>query len=299
MDKKLDLIAYNSGWGAQLQGCAKGPAALRDKGLANQLATHGIGATWRDFLYYEPDDPATPPAPGQERLPYVAEYGRLLYQQVRESLTADHMPCTLGGDHAMAIGTWHAIADHYHYHQQLGLIWIDAHLDAHTPETSPSQAWHGMPVAALLGHGEPSLTGLGQQGTVLNPAHLCMIGIRSYEQGEYDLLQRLGVRIYLIEEVHERGMEVVMAEALRHVTEQTQGFGVTIDLDAFDPSRAPGVGSPAENGLLRQETFHALQGIGLHKHFTALEIAEYNPERGSGNLTSTLVMELIRHCFTS
>lgn len=296
--KPLMLIPFNCGWGASKRGCADGPKILRERKLPETLTAQGLTSSWATFKTSKLDPDSQEAMMGPLALPLVEDYNRILHTQVTEALEQQAMPLTLGGDHSMAVGTWSAVADYYDCHGQLGLIWIDAHLDAHpTVETSASKSYHGTPAATLMGHGEETLLNIATKRPVVAYEHICLIGIRSYEQEEYDFIQEKGVRIYMMEEIRERGMDVVMQEALARVTKGTKGFGVTIDLDAFDPSRAPGVGSPAEGGLLRKETLHALQGLGLREEFLALEIAEYNPHLGHDNLTSSLELSLIQTVF--
>src|SRR5690242_3418600 len=169
----------------------------------------------------------------------VARHGAALADEVARAMAARRLPLVLGGDHAIAMGTWGGVARALSY-EPFGLIWLDAHLDAHTVETTPSMNPHGMSAAALLGHGYELF--LAFCGGALRPEHLCYIGVRSYESEEMALLRRLGVRIILMEEVKRRGMAWALAEALAIATRGTQGFGLTIDLDGFDPEDAPGIG---------------------------------------------------------
>jgi len=199
----------------------------------------------------------------------------------------------IGGDHAVAVGTWAGVTHNLGAKEKFGLIWMDAHMDAHTMKTTPSQAYHGMPLVVLLGHGVSSLLNLLNKGPVLRPEHVCLIGIRSYEDGEAALLNRLGVRIYFMEEVNERGFEVVLQEALQIVKTGTEGFGLSIDLDGFDPQDAPGVGSPELHGLRAQEVLPALSLIQNDATFKALEIVEYNPNRDESGKTLLLMRDLL------
>jgi arginase len=156
------------------------------------------------------------------------------------------------------------------------LIWIDAHMDAHTPETSESGRLHGMPLACLLGYGDPALTGIAN-GTRLPPANVCLIGIRSFERGEAALLHRLGVRVYPMREVKQRGFETVFREAREIACQGTAGYGVSVDLDAIDPLEAPGVGSPVGGGLSAADVVNAFKQHAGDPALRGLEIVEYNP----------------------
>jgi len=176
-----------------------------------------------------------------------------------------------------------------------GLIWMDAHLDAHTVQTTPSMNPHGMSAAVLLGHGAPEFLAVG--GGALRPEHLCYIGIRSYEVAEWALLRRLGVRIFYIEEVRERGLAAVMREAVEIATRGTRGFGLTIDLDGFDPADVPGVGLPVADGLRGADATAVLRGIGRDPRLRALEVVEYAPALDREQRTAQLVLDLLSSAF--
>jgi len=178
-----------------------------------------------------------------------------------------------------------------HGYAPLGLIWLDAHLDGHTLATTPSMNAHGMSAAALLGHGYQPFLDLC--GGLLRPEHLCYVGVRSYESGEMELLRRLGVRIILMEEVKRRGIDDALAEALAIATRGTAGFGITIDLDGFDPIDAPGIGLKEPDGLRGAPTVAALARLARHKALRALEIVEYIPEFDDALRTAHLLRDLI------
>ncbi len=150
-----------------------------------------------------------------------------------------------------------------------------------------------MPLAILLVYGDHSLVNLLEKGPMLNPRHVCLIGVRSYEEGEATLLHRLGVRIYFMKEVEERGFKAVFEEALDLVKKGTKGFGLSIDLDAFDPQEAPGVGSPVPLGLKAGEVISALPLVQNDPAFKALEIVEYNPDRDKDGKTLVLMRNLL------
>ncbi len=285
--KSLDLIGASLGWGAKRHEAEKGPAALQAFGLK---ANHN----WRCFikpeLTYTPDKNLN----YSECLTQVKHFNQQLAQEVMAS-QINYIPLVIGGDHAIAMGTWSAMVASLQAAKEFGLIWIDAHMDAHTPQTTPSHAIHGMPLAVLLGRGEPDLVNLCIAGAKLNPAHLVLIGVRSFEEGEAQLLNRLNVKIYFMEEVKKRGFSVIFREALTRVTTQTKGFGVSIDMDAFDPSIAPGTGAAVPGGLLQNDVMPALKGLIHHPLFKALEIAEYDPTLDVDNKTAALVQTIISH----
>lgn len=278
----IQIIGAASGLGAQDHGCADGPVALRAAGLLTRLQAAGLNARWQETLR-----PLAAPNPIQA----ITALCTRLSQTVCSSVEDGNFPLVIGGDHSCAIGTWSGLHRALK-HKPLGLIWIDAHMDSHTPQTSPSGALHGMPLACLLGHGLPELTALGGPPPQLLPQHACLIGVRSYEPGEAALLELLQVRVFTMEEIHRRGIEAVMADALRIAQRDTAGFGVSIDLDALDPREEPGVGSPVADGLLGKELLAGLARLRLHPALRALELMEYNPHRDRKLRTAHMALDL-------
>lgn len=290
--KPFELIGAGLGWGAQCHETEFGPRVLKEIGLLSSLQQQDPRIDWRCLL-----TPSIPHSPTlklnyAKRLAQVQTFTERLAMEVILS-QKDHIPLVIGGDHSIAMGTWSAMVKALQASMQFGLIWIDAHMDSHTPKTSPSQAIHGMPLAVLMGYGEPSLINLCIPGPKLDPAHVVLIGVRSFEEGEAQLLKRLNVKIYFMDEVKARGFPVVFAEAIHYVNQGTKGFGVSIDLDAFDPSIAPGVGTPALDGLFANEVFQALGELSQYPQFKALEIAEFNPTKDIEQKTALLTQQLI------
>ncbi|KAK5975609.1 Transcriptional regulator [Trichostrongylus colubriformis] len=209
-------------------------------------------------------------------LPGVIQTCRQLAFHTRKAIEDKEDLLVLGGDHSCAMGTWSGVASAVRPHGDLGLIWIDAHMDAHTPSSTPSGNIHGMPVAHLLGYGDKNLIRISDRLPKILPHNMCMVGIRSYEDGEQELLERLGVRIFYMDEVERRGIAEVMHEALYMVSRNTVGFGMSIDIDGFDVADAPAVGTPAENGISASEFLRAVLTLDLSK-LLATEIVEFLP----------------------
>jgi arginase len=202
----------------------------------------------------------------------------------------------IGGDHSCAVGTWSGAANAL-AKGRLGLVWYDAHMDAHTPATSPSGRLHGMPVAMLLGHGPDALTEIARRRPALAPANLCIVGVRSYEEGERALLARLGVRVIYMDEVRARGLAWATGEALAVARNGTAGFGVSIDLDAIDPGEAPGVGSPVARGFAARDLAAALEAVRNLPDLVGIEIAEYNPTLDRDGQTALVARALLAAAF--
>lgn len=278
--KTVEFISAEIGEGAQQMGCKFGPARLRAMGLVARLRTAGQPAQWG------PTVTAHDELLEAGKLAVVQGFTPELADASHAAAAADRFPVVLGGDHSCAIGTWSGVAQALKPQGVLGLIWIDAHLDSHTPDTSESGAPHGMPLAALLGHGDAPLTDVfGWRGKLL-PAHVVVIGARSYEPGEQALLERLGVRVMYMPEVLERGLAACMAEAIERVSAGTAGWGVTLDLDAIDPADAPGVGSPETGGIPAAHVLAALRGLAQRPGCAGFELVELNPSLDDAQHTS-------------
>src|SRR3990172_4020030 len=283
--KPVEIVGVACGAGARNKACEAGPDAVRAGGLASRLQMRGLSAAWHETI--RPRE-----AGHDDSLQVVKTVCQNLAQRTRAIVAHGGLPVVVGGDHSCAIGTWKGVASALRARGPLGLIWIDAHMDAHTPQTTPSGALHGMPLACLLGHGEPRLTALGG-GITLQPQYLCLIGVRSYESMEAALLRQLGVRIYYMYEVARRGLATVLREAVAAVSTGTAGFGITLDLDALDPRDAPGVSTPVAGGIRSRELAAAFECVTAHSALAAIEIAEFNPQRDRNGRTAAAGAQLL------
>jgi arginase len=171
-------------------------------------------------------------------------------------------------------------------------------MDSHTPSTSESGAIHGMPLACLLGYGDSRLCSIAGQKPKINPKHVCLIGVRSFEEGEKKLLNDLAIKIYYIDEVRQRGLYTIVEEAKKIVKQNTKAYGVTIDIDAFDPKFAPGTGALEDGGLSADETIEAFKLFSEDKDLKILEIAEYNHYLDKNDITYKLIANLLLSVFS-
>jgi ornithine--oxo-acid transaminase len=275
LNPAVRCIGVASTLGAPAAACASGPDVLRQAGLCSIIRRNGLAATWPTTLRAELS---------------AGALGRLLAAVADEAaagLAAGERPLVVGGDHAMAAGTWRGVGRALG--EAPGLIWIDAHLDAHTPASSPSGNAHGMPLAALFGLGDPQLSEIA--GPLLDAQRTVVIGVRSYEAEEAACLRALGVRWYDMDEIEARGFADVFAEARRLVS--GGAWGISLDLDALDPAVAPGVSTPEAGGLLPEELLQAMRGVLRERSCVALEIAEYNPAADADGRTARLVLDLL------
>jgi arginase len=273
------------GAGAKDSGCRDGPAGFRQQAEAD-LRALGVTLAWR---YMQPSlrEIAAPP------LDVVASTARWTARVTRNFVTKDNRFLVVGGDHSCAVGTWSGVADALRPSGALGLIWIDAHMDMHVPETSHSGAINGMPVAALLGYGAPQLTSVAHSGAAIDPRHLCLIGARSFEPEEVAFAQRHGVRVIDMPEVQRRGIKAVLAEAHAIAARGTAGYGVSLDLDAFDPVEAPGVGTPAPDGIHAADFLAPWSELIKDPACVGIEIVEYNPAHDRDGRTARLMQDLV------
>lgn len=285
----LRIIGVPSGWGGRDPDAAHGPDVLV-QGIGRLLAEAGVA--WERTTVAVPG--AIPN--GQDRTETVAGICRDLAAQVADQIRAGGRIAVLGGDHSAAIGTWSGAQRGLGDAGELGLIWVDAHMDSHVPATSPSGALHGMPVATLLGHGDPRLTGVAGRAPALRPEHVGLIGTRSFEPAEAELLDRSGVAVYTMETIRRRGFQAVFDEALSLAGRAPGGFGISIDLDAFDPAEAPGVAVPAPEGLRAAEVLPALEELPRMRRFVGLELVEYTPGRDRDGRTAELARTIFMSC---
>ncbi len=292
MPKKINVVGVASGIAAQDQGCADGPKVLIQSDFIKQLSQRGIELDWHDILQtpasYQADKPV---------MPVVCEICEQL-AQITAKYAQQRIPfLSIGGDHAYAVGTWSGVYAGKTATKPLGLLWIDAHMDSHTPETTETGAIHGMPLAALLGHGDPQLRSIASSQAKILPENVVLVGVRSFEKGEAKLLEDLNVRVYFMDEINQRGIDAVLAEAFAIVSKNTAGYGISLDLDAIDPNEAPGVGSPVAGGIHGDALCQALAKYRNDKQRYGVGIVEFNPHRDHDQKTEKLVADLIAAMF--
>ena len=280
MQRQVQLIGAAWGLGGADPGCAEAPAVLAPL-AARRLEACGVGTVI---------GPLIAPAPGERRKTLaVSRLCGQLASAVADARREARLPCVLGGDHSCAGGTWSGVARTLD--GALGLVWIDAHMDSHTPSTSHTGRLHGMPLAWLLGQADDPLYGLASG--VLKPEHVCLVGVRSYEPEEDERLRRLGVRVVFMDEVHARGIDAVLGEAIEIARAGTTGFGVSIDLDVVSPDEAPNVGTPVSGGVTSAELARSLEQVAGEPSLAALELVEYSPRLDRDGATARVALSLL------
>lgn len=285
MSKKIYFLGYASSLGGPMTKTNDAPRVLQktfQKDVLNDIE-------WLDVLFPDTNEPS--------KLFQIAKLNKQLAISVCQLVNEQKFFVVMGGDHSSAIGTWSGAYHAIKNKGDIGLIWIDAHMDSHTPETSPSGNIHGMPLACLLGYGDSALTHILDAEPKLKPENICLIGVRSFERGEAELLKKLKVKVFYMKEVKERGLEIVMKEALNIVTKKTAGFGVSFDIDAIDPKEAPGTGSIAPNGIVLKDLYPALTILRASPQLIGCEIVEFDPSRDVSAKTEKIIPEIIKNLF--
>lgn len=298
---KVEIIGYDSGWGCKDYGCEDGAEAVPIERALHTLRHLDIEARWRGTLSIKFLGKHEELTTKEKTLPLVIEANRRLFNHVKHAVENNHTPIVLGGDHSCAIGTWSGVVSAMEAAQNFGLIWMDAHLDAHTAESAHEGKWggwwHGQPVSALIGEGMLNLRNLGGTEAKISPKHISLIGVRSFEPAEEEFIKKHGIRVFFMDEVKKRGFDAVFADALARATNGTKGFGISIDMDSFDPEEAPGVGSPEKDGLRSADVLPTLKALGRHALFRGLEVVEINPHKDKTGKTALLAKKIIDNVF--
>ena len=275
-----------------------GPSALRIAGVTEAMRELGFTVREAGTVHASAAEIAEV---GEGRLRYfreIVDVTRRLHEQVLEGLREGCMPLILGGDHSLSMGSVSALASHHAADGgSVGLVWVDAHTDMNVPETTPSGNIHGMSLAALVGIGDPELVGIAGDGPALDPERVSVLGARSIDASEREVVQESGVRVFTMSEIDERGLTVCVDEALERATDGTDGFQLSFDLDVIDPLVAPGVGTPVPGGLTYREAHLICEKVARTERLLGMEMVELNPVLDEGNRTARLGVGLIASAF--
>lgn len=283
--KKVRIIGVPLDLGARRLGVDMGPSAIRYARLHDALQ-------FNDIEFTDGGDLEIRHEPGTDPKHTIARVSEELAELVAGAMREDYVPVILGGDHSTAIGS---IAGAAKVARELGVIWIDFHLDANTPETSPSGNIHGMPVAIALGHGYPELVDCAGFSPKVLPQNICLIGGKDMDPGEVDLLHRLGVKTYTLFDIVELGIPRVMDEVIEQIR-ACDAVHLSFDIDALDPLIAPGTGILSKGGLSYREISYIMEALGKEGIVTSVDIIEINPLLDVRNTTSELAVELLLSC---
>ena len=291
----IEIIGVPADLGAGRRGVDMGPSAIRVADLEARLEQ--LGHQVEDIGDLDVMIPETQQV-GEGKLRYkgpILAMCDALRKQVEQALARGRLPLVLGGDHSIAIGSVAGSACHYaRSGGALGLIWFDAHGDANTPDTTPSGNIHGMSLAVALGHGDRDLVSLGDRVPKIQPRNTALIGIRDVDPGERETLKRVGVNVYTMRDIDERGMRDVVDEAIRIAGDGTAGVHLSFDLDVVDPEDAPGTGTPVWGGITYREAHLAMELLSDRAKIVAIDMVEVNPVLDTQNMTGVLAAELVQ-----
>jgi arginase len=276
------------------RGVDMGPSALRVASLNARLQSLGYLVEDLGNIHVVQAE-ATPAGDGHAKfLPQIVAACDELATQVHDAMWRGCVPLVLGGDHSVAIGTVTGVSRYFRESgQSVGLIWLDAHADMNTPDTSPSGNIHGMPLACLLGMGPEPLTNLAGFQPKLAAANTVIVGLREVDLTERPHVRESGVHAFTMRDIDERGLRAVMEEAIRVASDGTVGFHCSLDMDFVDPKDAPGVGTAVRGGATYREAHLAMEMICDSRKMTSIEVVEVNPVLDEANCTADLAVELI------
>lgn len=295
---RIRIIGVPLDLGASRRGVDMGPSALRIAQLEHRL----------EALGHEVSDAGNVRVPEREELPDVrsaldllpaiTQVCRELASHTAQAIRDGVAPLVLGGDHSLGAGSVAGVATAFAERgQRIGLLWLDAHGDINTPSSSPSGNVHGMPVAHLLGHGDPSMVALARPAPAVRAANTVIVGARDLDPPEREHARAFGLTIFTMRDIDERGLSDVMREALAIVNDGTAGFHVSCDADWIDPTEAPGVGTPVRGGATYREGHLAMEMVADSGRLVSMDIVEINPVLDEMNRTADLCVGLVTSAF--
>jgi arginase len=294
MAQKVRIIGVPMDLGQSRRGVDMGPSALRGAGL--QARIKQLSLTVEDIGNLEVKQPEEMQV-GEKRAKYlqeIAETCKDLATTVEKSLGEGFLPLVLGGDHSIAAGVAAGVAAHYRKDKkEIGYLWLDAHGDMNTPESSPSGNVHGMPLASIMGYGPAELVDLMGFKPKAEPGNIVIVGARDLDAQERKIAKKSGIHVFTMRDIDERGMREVMSDALKYAMDDTAGIAVSLDMDFVDPSDAPGVGTPVRGGVTYREAHLAMEMIADSEAMVSLEVVEINPIIDEHNRTALLGVELV------
>ena len=291
---KIAIAGVPLDLGAGRRGVDMGPSAVRVANLNGRLAS--LGHEIEDLGNLPVAQPESlPEGPANAKyLPQITETCTRLATLIEETLDRGVFPLVLGGDHSIAVGTVAGLSHHFRSRQErIGILWIDAHADMNTPDSSPSGNVHGMPLACCAGMGPPELTEIFGYSPKVDPRNIAIVGLRSVDEAERSPVRASGVTAFTMRQIDERGLRAVMDDAIRIATDGTTGFHLSLDMDALDPQEAPGVGTPVRGGLTYREAHLAMETVCDSSMMRAMEVVEVNPVIDESNRTAVLAVELV------
>jgi arginase len=295
---RVKIIGVPMDLGASRRGVDMGPSALRISQIGRRIADLGhevkdggnVAVHIAESQHYGPSE--------SKYLPEIAEACWKLSAETFRALQEGFTPLVLGGDHSIAIGSVAGVSRYYRERgERIGLVWLDAHGDINTPETSPSGNIHGMPLAHILGLGVEDLVRIGGERPMVDPSRAVLVGVRDLDPGERDTIRRVGIKVFTMRDLDERPLRAIMEEAIAIASNGTAGFHVSFDVDWIDPSDAPGVGTPVWGGATYREGHLVMELIHDSGKMVSAEVVEVNPVLDHENETAVLATEMVLSVF--
>lgn len=282
--------------GQTRRGVDMGPSAIRYAGVVDRIEELGHRVTDEGDILIGQTDGSVDTETNLRNLKAITKATEALGDKVFNVAEAGNFPLVLGGDHSIAIGTLAGISER---HENLGVIWYDAHADMNTSDTSPSGNIHGMPLAASFGHGHEKLTNIRGYSPKVKPENIVIIGARSVDPGERELIKEHCIRVYSMHEIDKMGMHAVIEESIRYLKEErnTDAVHLSLDLDGIDPMYTPGVGTPVPGGISYRESHLAMEMLYDANIITSAEFVEVNPILDEKNRTADVAVALIGSLF--
>jgi len=297
----IRVIGVQIDLGAGRRGVDMGPSAIRKAGICQSLRQLGYGVVDDGNIPCDEPEAHQIRDPKLRYLPLITETMTSLASRVEFALERAEIPLVLGGDHSIAIGTIGGVGGHFRKaDKKLGMIWFDAHGDANTPETTPSGNIHGMPQAVAFGLGAPELVTIGGfavEESKLDPANSVIIGARSIDEREKDVIRDIGLKVFAMDSIDRRGIYEVTREAIEIASNGTDGFHLSFDVDGMDPSIAPGVGTAVLGGVSYRETHTMMEMVAESGQLVSMEVAEVNPILDVRNQTAEVAVEMVASAF--
>jgi arginase len=295
--KTVHIIGFPSDLGAGRRGVDMGPSAIRLADIAQKLEDMGYDVHDEGDLEIKNSEVQELYAPNLRYLPEISRACDELQSSVRSVLDNGGFPLVLGGDHSMSIGSISGVAAHCRsYKKRLGVIWVDAHTDINTPQTTPSGNIHGMPIAVLLGHGAPELTSIGGDFIKMEARNIAVIGARSIDHGERLTIKELGVPVYTMFEIDKEGIYPIVKKVIEHLRENVDHIHVSFDCDSVDPTVASGVGTPVPGGLSYREAHFIMEALAETGMVGSMEVAEVNPILDTMNASAQFAAGIVCSC---
>ena len=275
-----------------------GPSALRIAQLCEKLRDLGHDVDDAGNLEVARREDLTARGKNRSYLAAIIDVCRELAAETEAAVVEGYIPLTLGGDHSLAAGSVAGVASALHDRgERIGLIWLDAHADLHTPNSSETGNIHGMPLAHLLGHGDAELSSISRATPAVLAGNVALVGIRDLDPSEKQHVKDYGIRAFTMREIDERGLKAVMSDALGIALDGTAGLHVSCDLDWLDPYEAPGVGTPVPGGATFREGHLAMELIADSGKLLGIDLVENNPTLDLRNTTAELSVDLVRSLF--